>query len=96
MVSTVANSYRTYLIMDDNEAIQKTIPTERIRFEVLDEEAAAATSSPKHNDATGRRPGLVRSSTAISEDSMSIRAGSRRGSMSIEPAAALPIQYRTL
>lgn len=93
MVSTVAQSYRTYLTMDDKAVTQKAITTERIRFEVLDEEAAAA-SSPRNN--ASRRPGLARSSTAISEDSISIRTGSRRGSMSIEPAAALPIQYRTL
>lgn len=72
--------------MDDEPKPVAT--TEHIRFEVLDEEAAAATG--------GRRPGLGRSSTAVSEDSVSIRPGSRRGSMAIEPAAALPIQYRTL
>ncbi|KAK7706288.1 hypothetical protein SLS64_007627 [Diaporthe eres] len=41
--------------------------------------------------AVSRRPQLARQSTALSEDSMSIRPSSRR-----EPTAVLPIQYRTL
>lgn len=97
MVFTVAQSYRSYLTMDDSEA--KTDVPERIRFEVRDEEAAGASNSrhDRHgSSATNNRPVLARSSTAISEDSLSIRPSSRRGSMAIEPAAALPIQYRTL
>lgn len=101
MVYTVAQSYRTYLTMDDTGA-KRDVP-ERIRFEGLDEEAAGASSNRhggRHmqgSSATNHnRPSLARSSTAISEDSLSIRPSSRRGSMAIEPAAALPIQYRTL
>lgn len=102
--SPVAQSYRTYLTMADDddggEAKKPVAAPERIRFDVPDEEAGLAA----HADGPGaarpstiRLPPMVRSATVISEDSMSIRpAGSRRGSMSIEPAAGLPIQYRTL
>lgn len=84
MVSNVAHSYRAYLAMEDTKA--NAVVPERIRFEVQDEEQAAAS----------KRPTLGRSATAISEDSVHLRPGSRRSSMAIEPAAGLPIQYRTL
>lgn len=98
MTSPVARSYRNYLLMDEPEP--KNPALERIRFDVQDEEAAVggvASSRPSHgrHGSRGGRPSLARSSTAISEDSVSLRPGSR-GSMTIEPAAALPIQYRTL
>lgn len=99
MVYTVAQSYRNYLTMDNQGAAKKPAP-ERIRFQVQDEEtgvAASSTTSRHVSSARGvtGRPSLARSSTAISEDSISIRPTSR-SSMAIEPAAALPIQYRTL
>lgn len=93
MVYTVAQSYRNYLTMDNQEAAKKPAP-ERIRFQVQDEEAGVASRNVSSRGATGR-PSLARSSTAISEDSISIHPTSR-SSLAIEPAAALPIQYRTL
>lgn len=97
MVNNVVHSYRAYLAMEDTEAAKTAVP-ERIRFEVHDEEAAGAVSSShrRNNDAASSRPALNRSSTAISEDSVHLRSASRRGSMTIEPSAGLPIQYRTL
>lgn len=97
MVYSVAQSYKTYLTMDANAA-GKPGP-ERIRFQVQDEEAAAGASGGRGRTGSGAAdsyPPLARTSTAISEDGMSVRQGSQRGSMTIEPAAALPIQYRTL
>lgn len=98
MPSPVAQSYIAYLAMDDDDEAKKVVAPERIRFEVPDEEAApAAADGIGARPSTIRLPPMVRSTTVISEDSMSIRpAGSRRGSMSIEPAIGLPIQYRTL
>lgn len=69
--------------------------TERLRFKD-EEEAAGGGGDHQHGRrasmaAGSRRPQLARQSTAISEDSMSIRPSSRR-----DPGAALPIQYRTL
>lgn len=98
MVNTVAHSYRAYLAMEETEA--KIVAPDRIRFEVQDEEAAlGASSNHRRHDlgATSKRPALGRSATAISEDSVHLRPGSsQRGSMTIEPSAGLPIQYRTL
>lgn len=103
MVNSVALSYRTYLAMDDNEGTTTTGTKrpgpDRIRFQIQDEEAAAASGTKRGGTATTgkdssiKRPILARSSTGISEDSISLRPGSRQG---IEPAAILPIQYRTL
>lgn len=93
MSSPVAQSYKTYLTMAENDEAE-TATTERLRFK--DEEEAAGGRHHGHRASmatgTGRRPQLARQSTAISEDSMSIRPASRGR----EPAVALPIQYRTL
>lgn len=94
MSSPVAQSYKTYLTMDDNDEAE-TATTERLRFK--DEEEAAGGGGDRHHGrrasmAVGRRPQLARQSTALSEDSMSIRPSSSR----LEPTVALPIQYRTL
>lgn len=91
MPSPVAQSYKTYLTMAENDDAE-TATTERLRFK--DEEAAAGGHhhGRRASMATGRRPQLARQSTALSEDSMSIRPASSRR----EPGVALPIQYRTL
>lgn len=93
MSSPVAQSYKTYLSMAENDEAE-VATTERLRFK--DEEEAAGGSGQHHHNrrtsmAASRRPQLARQSTALSEDSMSIRPSSRR-----EPTVALPIQYRTL
>lgn len=91
MSSPVAQSYKTYLTMADNEEAEPA--TERLRFKD-EEEAAGGRHHGRRASmaATGsRRPQLARQSTALSEDSMSIRPSSR-----VEPTVALPIQYRTL
>lgn len=96
MSSPVARSYKTYLTMAENDEAEPAT-TERLRFK--DEEEAAGGGGPGHRPgrrasmaAGSKRPQLARQSTAISEDSMSIRPPSRRQ----DPSAALPIQYRTL
>lgn len=92
MSSPVAQSYKTYLTMDDNDEAE-TATTERLRFK--DEEEAAGGGrhhGRRASMAVSRRPQLARQSTALSEDSMSIRPSSSR----LEPTVALPIQYRTL
>lgn len=97
MVYTVAQSYQTFLAMDERQP-RTTVP-DRIRFDVQDEEVAGAARSHhgrKGSTAVSDLPAFARSSTVISEDNVSLRPGSRRSSMAIEPAAALPIQYRTL
>ncbi|KAJ1299935.1 hypothetical protein OPQ81_005376 [Rhizoctonia solani] len=98
--------------MDDENDDQTNAAPDRIRFKDLDEEQAGggggggggASSSRgahgssgihHHNNSHNTLP-LARHSTVISEDSVSLRPSSRRGSMTIEPGAALPIQYRTL
>ena len=96
MTYSVAQSYRAYLTMGDEA--ESPVP-ERLRFHIPDEEAAgAAGGSHAHHgpNAISKRPPLAHQSTAISEDSLSIRPGSGRGSIATEPAAILPIQYRTL
>lgn len=92
MSSPVAQSYKTYLTMADNDEAEAAT-TERLRFK--DEEEAAGGGrhhGRRASMAVGRRPQLARQSTALSEDSMSIRPSSSR----LEPTVALPIQYRTL
>lgn len=92
MSSPVAQSYRNYLTMN------KAPAPERIRFEGWDEETAVVSKTHGRNGsrAAMEPPPLARSSTAISEDNVSLRPGSRRSSMAIEPATMLPIQYRTM
>lgn len=90
MSSPVAQSYKTYLTMaEDGEA--ETATTERLRFKDEEEAAGGRHGGGRASMAASRRPQLARQSTALSEDSMSIRPSSRR-----EPTAVLPIQYRTL
>ncbi|KAG6357049.1 hypothetical protein INS49_014925 [Diaporthe citri] len=69
----------------------ETATTERLRFKDEEEAAGGRHHGRRASMAASRRPQLARSSTALSEDSMSIRPSSRR-----EPTAVLPIQYRTL
>lgn len=90
MSSPVAQSYKTYLTMAENDEAEPA--TERLRFKDEEEAAGGHHHGRRASMATGsRRPQLARQSTALSEDSMSIRPSSR-----VEPTVALPIQYRTL
>ncbi|KAK2602140.1 hypothetical protein N8I77_008697 [Diaporthe amygdali] len=90
MSSPVARSYKTYLSMAENDEAE-TATTERLRFKDEEEAAGGSHHGGRASMAANRRPQLARSSTAFSEDSISIRPASRR-----EPTIALPIQYRTL
>lgn len=90
MSSPVAQSYKTYLTMAETDEAE-TATTERLRFKDEEEAAGGRHHGRRASMAASRRPQLARQSTALSEDSMSIRPSSRR-----EPTAALPIQYRTL
>lgn len=90
MSSPVAQSYKTYLTMAENDEAEPA--TERLRFKDEEEAAGGRRHGRRASMATGsKRPQLARQSTALSEDSMSIRPASR-----VEPTVALPIQYRTL